>query len=134
MALWKQRRWVHLLALIDQLPQNSRYYEVYLNDPEIAERIAREQEAEREGRETGGPKWSPPQRTWSPEMEMLAQVVDQLQVIQATQVGAAGGKPRKPRQHPRPRSRVDDFRQQIREVKQDQIIDIFMPAAPAPSS
>ena len=123
--LWKQRRWVHLLSLIDHLPPNSRFYEAYLNDPDIALKIATEQERQREQRDEEAPKWTPPQRTWSPEMELLATVYDQLQVIQATQIGAAGGKPRKPRSYPRPRSLVDTFRQQIREEKQDQIINLF---------
>ena len=124
-ALWKRRRWVHLLALIDQLPSNSRYYEEYLNDPEIARRVADEQERQREERDEDAPEWTPPQRTWSPEMELLATNYDQLQAIQATQIGVGGGKPRKPKSYPRPKSLVDTYRQQIREEKQDDIINLF---------
>lgn len=122
--IWKSKRYRYLLNLIDQLPSHTRFHEAYLNNDSIAEKIA---SAQMDADEAESQKWAPPQRTWSPEAEMLASIIDAIHRLQATSVAVAGGKAKSPKPFPRPKSRVDHFIQLKRMESTDAIISIFQP-------
>ena len=82
--LASDRRWVHLLALIDGLPANSRYVQAMYDDDEWRKMIEDSQDDD-------SPNPPPPLSTWSPEVNMLAQVVDSLAVVTQAIVASSGG-------------------------------------------
>ena len=95
--LASDRRWVHLLALIDGLPANSRYVQAMYDDDEWRKMIEDSQDDD-------SPIPPPPLSTWSPEVNMLAQVVDSLAVVTQAIVVSNGGKSKKIKPVPRPLS------------------------------
>lgn len=97
-TLFKARDWRRLLNMIDHLPRNAWYTEAVSNDEEHAEMIAKSMA---ESPDNAAPA-APPLRTWSQEASILADVMDQLRRIEATIVGAAGGKPGKSAPYTRP--------------------------------
>lgn len=99
--LWRQRRWRRLLNLIDHLPANSFMNQALVND----EAYARLVKAERKKLEASGQKAdsSPSMATWSPEMNLLAVIVDKLSVL----IEIQKTKPSRPVQYPRPKTAFD---------------------------
>lgn len=85
-ALYKERRYKHILALIDGLPAHSRYVQALYQDEEFSQMLDNSEES--------GPS-APPLSTWTPEVDMLAKAVDQLNVLTQTLIGVNGGKPKK---------------------------------------
>lgn len=102
-SLWKQRRWGHLLNLIDHLPRESWYVEATSNDEEYAAMVAKAAaDAEADGQDH-----HPPLRTWSPEASLLADVVDAVRNVSTTLVAVNGGKPSQPDRTPRPQTAME---------------------------
>ncbi|MFF5793677.1 hypothetical protein ACFY5D_16650 [Paeniglutamicibacter sp. NPDC012692] len=118
-VLFKARRYVHLLALIDGLPAHSRYMEAYLNDEEIATAILDSGQSEASG------DYHPPLSSWTPELAMLTEIKDTLAASIATQVGVAGGKAKNPKPSPRPVTAIDRIKEQRSREAQQQIVDLF---------
>lgn len=87
--LFRKKRWVHLLALIDGLPQHSRYLSAFLNDEEEAEKIVNHPEFD----PTAKPS-PPPLAGYSQINYQLANIEDLLQAVIGTTVSVNGGKAR----------------------------------------
>lgn len=72
-VLWRERRFVALLDLVDQLPATSRLRAAVASDRDLALEML----------EQGGPKgeqepWSPPLTEWDVKSALLAEVRDRL--------------------------------------------------------
>lgn len=122
-VLYRQRRWVYLLDLIDNLPQASRLSRAMMNDPEVAEQILAMAEAEGEN------EWNPPLSEYDLKAQYLAQIVDGLSSLQSTLVAVNGGKPERPRPIPRPKTQIDVIRERRSQERQNDIIALFAPHA-----
>lgn len=105
-TLWKQRRFRYLLNLIDHLPRETWYNEAVSNDEEHSEMIAKSLAERPESSE----RPAPPMRTWTPEVDMMAKVVDAVRSVNHTlaAVNSEKGKtPKPPEPEPRPVSAID---------------------------
>lgn len=105
-----QRRYRHLLILIDQLPSDCRFTQAFLRDPANADQLAREI-IEREGEEPSPPSYA----TWGQTESLLATLIDQVAVLIQTTAAVGGAKPQKVEPHPRPQSIGSDLAKEIRE-------------------
>lgn len=102
--LWRARRWMLLLDIIDRLPSHSWYASSVSMDEEhakmMAESIAARQASEDKAAEDSGPSLT----TWTPEVAVLTNVLDAVRGVQhavyAAQHGKKAGEPPKP--SPRP--------------------------------
>lgn len=110
--LWRARRWRTLLNLIDHLPSHTYYAEAVSNDEEHADMIAK---AEAARRENGQPeeKWTPPLRSWTPEMGKLTEILDAVRGLNFTLIAVnsekgKAGQPPPP--SPRPMTAIDKAR------------------------
>lgn len=115
-VLFSQRRYKHLLALIDGLPASSRYVEAMYADEEWRQAI--------EANSPDTPT-APPLSTWTAEVNLLAQVVDSLAVITQTLVAVNGGKARKVKPVTRPLSKTKQA--EFTEAQQS-LLDDFLPS------
>lgn len=106
--LFRESRFKHLLALIDQLPSHSRFYDAYMNDEEVALKIIEERRNSTD--EEADEPWTPPRRGWTTEADLLATLIDSIQGLQATVQTSAGGKLKHPpTPHPRPTSKATEL-------------------------
>jgi len=131
LQLWQQRRWRHLLNLIDGLPRHSAFVEALCDDDDLAEHLA--------ARDTPavGDRARMPLSQFSPELEMATNVFDRLgELIQAV-TAAAGARPPKIAPYPRPRTAADRVRQRRAELRHRGLVARLLPhgpqAAPTPS-
>lgn len=104
--MWRARSWRLLLSLIDHLPQNSHYYQALMNDPEHAKAVAEWQAANEKPGETK--KYNPAWQTWSPEVERLANIEDELRQLRSTLIAVNGAKPPKLEAVARPKSKISE--------------------------
>lgn len=102
--LWRARRWMHLLDLLDHLPTHSWYSASVSMDEEhahmMAESMAARREAGEESKERG-----PSLTSWTPEVAALTSVLDAVRQVQHAIVAVnspAGKAPEAPRPSPRP--------------------------------
>jgi len=108
--LWRSRDWRKLLNLIDHLPQNTWYQAAVAGDIEHQEMILEARErAEKNGRPNDGPP-APSLAIWSPEVDRLTTIIDELRVLQQAYVGAGGGKAKPPKFMPRPETALESAR------------------------
>lgn len=108
-ALWRGRRFRRLLNLIDHLPRHTWYSEAVSTDQEHAEMLAKALAEQGDD----GSKHSPPMHTWSPEVDMLAKVVDAVRSVNHTlaAVNSEKGKaPKPPEPEARPKTALDGIR------------------------
>lgn len=112
--LFTEKRWVHLLHLIDGLPANSRFVEAMYADDEWREMLEASQDED-------APAPLPPLSTWSPEVNQLAQLNDSLAVLTQTLIGVNGGKPKKIKPMPRPleKTKTTEFTDSQKEILAD---------------
>jgi hypothetical protein len=86
--LWRARDWRRLLNLIDHLPQNSYYYQALANDEEHARAIAEWRAAHHDpDQKKAKPGW----QGWSPEVDKLASIENELRLLRSTLVSVNGG-------------------------------------------
>lgn len=118
--MWRTRRWRKLLNLIDGLPRNSAFVEAVANDEQAAQQLLQQQ-----------PEASAPGvrlSEWSPEREILADVVDRLgNVIQAV-IAAAGTKPQRMAPAARPVTAVMRLRKQRRVEQHQRLVARVLPS------
>lgn len=120
--LWRSRQVRRLLNLIDHLPQNTRFYEQVANDEEYAEMLLEAQErAEREG--AAPPPTGSPIHSWSPEVSILAVVVDKLSVL----VEAQKAKPGQVMPYPRPKTAMERVKLRRRQSQHDNLVAQMVP-------
>lgn len=110
--LWRDRRWRELLELIDYLPRASWSQMAIANHPEHADRMAKaiaQRRLDTFGTVEEDP--GPPLVEFTPEVAMLANVVDAISAVRHAiiQVNSSskGPKPKPPPPMPRPRTLVD---------------------------
>jgi len=102
---WRERRWRRLLDVIDRLPGHSHYSTSLSNDEEYAEMVARAAAERGETKPGAKDDAGPSLLTWTPEVAMLATVVDAIHALRHTTVtlqvpkGKAGDPP-KPERRP----------------------------------
>jgi hypothetical protein len=107
-VLWRARDWRKLLNLIDHLPQNSHYYQALVNDEEHAEAVARWRSAHPDESKNVKPPW----QSWSPEVDKLNAIENELRMLRSTLVGVNGGK-LKFEPAPRPGSAIEDAQKKV---------------------
>lgn len=121
-----------LLNLIENLPPGSAFVDAMANDQETAERISRGEISVAEPENTG-----PRMLDWTPEMSLLAELVDRVGTLITATLSAAGAKqlPRIP-PAPRPETAVDaavrERRAQEKRQKVLEIIEAFNPGGEPP--
>lgn len=121
--LYKERRWVRLLNLIDSLPQASRLTQAMMDDPEVAEQILDLTDSQTQE------EWAPPLSQYGLQEQYLAQIVDGISTLAALVVSVGGGKPDRPKPTPRPRTQLDVIRERRSRETQLEIISLFAPHA-----
>ena len=127
LPLWQQRRWRHLLNLIDGLPRHSAFVEALCDDDDLAENLA--------ARDTpaGGERGGTPLSQFSPELEMATNIFDRLgELIQAV-TAAAGARPPKIRPYPRPRTAADRVRRRRAQARHRGLVARLLPHGPQPA-
>lgn len=131
-AWWRARRWRELLELIEQLPTASRLNEATLNDPEAAALINAERQAEEAAAQETGEEtepWSPRFSEFDLHAQMLRDVINELADLRAVTIAAAGGKYRRPKDYPRPRTEVDRLRERSDREWAQWMTNLFLPGA-----
>lgn len=104
--------------LIDNLSRTSAYSQAVADDEELADQFP----------DTSDERPSPPPlRDWSPEVELLAAMVDRLAEVVNTQIAAAGGKPSRVQPWPRPVLAIDRVRARRRREAGDSIESKLFP-------
>lgn len=98
--------WRKLRVLLDHLPSWSAFSEARLSDVEFAEQV------ERLALETKGPPPGPALSEFTPQVAMLADIMDRLGDVVVATISAQGGKPPEIPRTPRPRTAVDRLRAQ----------------------
>lgn len=103
------RRWRLLCNVVDHLPRHSAYGEAVAQDDELA--AQRDETA-------SGVSFAPPLTEWSPQVELLAELVDVVSLIRS-EVWALAGQKTTPKFRPMPRpqvaaDRVESLQQQRR--------------------
>ena len=93
-----------MLDLIAQLPSDSRYHEALTNHPKYAEQLARLPEPEE--------PWAPRQAEFGLAENLLANISDQIQQLTHLWMRSNGGNPGQLKPFPRPKSLVDEAREQ----------------------
>lgn len=100
---WRERRFVALLDLIDQLPQTSRLNEALLNDPEQARLIVAAREASTEEPEP----WAPRYAEFDLHAQMLRDVIESLAGLRAAVLATARIPPGPHTRYPTPITEVE---------------------------
>lgn len=119
---WRDRRWVALLDLIDQLPQASRFMEAVANDPEQAALIA-EARSKDDDDEPSFLRLS----EFGLTERLLRDAVLAIRGVQAAVIASASGKPARIEPYPMPRTEIARAVERANERWAQSIIDIFTP-------
>lgn len=127
-TLWRGRRWRELLNLLDQLPQDTHMNRLLTTDEDYMEAVLGDAEPTED--EATGPK-PPSMAHWSQTNAMLAQLIDAVNRLTATNQGIAGAKNPKFEPFPRPENAAQKIMaRRAREVAQrrhQQMVDILLP-------
>jgi hypothetical protein len=106
--MFRDRRWLDLLTLIDWLPRNCAYIEALSEDDEVAEEVLRQPENQK-------PRGAAPRISeWSPELERMTDLLDRMGEVMIAVVASQGGKAPKIRPAARPRTAIDRMRERKR--------------------
>jgi hypothetical protein len=97
--MWRRRDWRLLQGMIDRLPRNSYYKSALALDEDYQQMLMEYEEQHGAG---STPEWAPPLTTYTAEVEMLRDVVNELRTLVHVQLAAGGGKPGKPQYVPPP--------------------------------
>lgn len=130
LELWRDRRWRTLLAIIDRLPPQSAYAVAVGEDPEHSEMLANAlaERAENEDGESKGPSVA----TWTPEVDVLTALRDDVRVLTYT-VRASNGdkKAQPPKPLPRPVTPLERAQKKAdfgrRKAKHDSLVARMLP-------
>lgn len=108
-----------VLDYLEHLPRTSAYHAAVGADEEVAEALARQREQ--------APK-TPSTTEFSPEMQALATISDQLQVIANILVAANGGKAGAVKPYPRPVTALQKARERRRYDQHQSLVARVLPA------
>lgn len=114
-TLWRSRRWRLLLNLIDHLPQNTWYQAAVSTDVEHAMMVLEAQKEAKKRKRPGDAPPGPSLAIWSPEVDMLAKVVDAIGWTTFAVAKSQGGKPKEPKAVPRPATAMEVARLRIKQ-------------------
>lgn len=126
-TLWRSRRWRLLLNLIDHLPQNTWYQAAVSTDVDHAMMVL---EAQREAKKNRRPGEAPPGPSlaiWSPEVDKLAQIIDELRGVQVAVVRSQGGKAKDPKLVPRPTTAMELARLRLKTRDHEKMVSRLLP-------
>ena len=102
--------------LLDRLPVNSAYREAMLDDPEVAEALANQPEA-------NGPPQPPGLQEFTPVVAVLADMRDLLQLVHSDLLASGGVKPPPFTPAPRPVTGVQRARARVERARHDELVD-----------
>lgn len=102
--LWRSRRWTLILDIVDRLPAHSQYAAAVSMDEDHAKMMAESLAA----RKASGDEQDhgPALTTWTPEVAMLANVLDAVRNVSHAVVAVQAGKKAPPAPDPVPRPRT----------------------------
>lgn len=130
--LWRERKWLLLLDLIDHLPGHS-WYASSVNDDEEHAKMLAESLAERES-DGDTEAAAPALTTWTPEVAAITRVLDavnQLTYVLTVVNTSKGPQPKPPKPAPRPRSplekALDSAKRAKRQAKHESIVSRMLP-------
>ncbi len=103
--LWRARRWMLLLDILDRLPAHSQYAASVAMDEEHAKMMAESLAARKAAGDERDDR-SPALTTWTPEVAMLANVLDAVRGVQHAVVAVQAGKKAPPPPEPSPRPKT----------------------------
>ena len=135
---WRSRRWRWLLNIVDHLPNHTYFAEAVSNDEEHAEMLAKAEAAQTKGAKDR-PAWTPPLRTWTPEVDVLTRVLDAVNALKYVTIAAnseKGKAPRPPEPAPRPKTAIErararaDYQRRLR--KHESLVARVLPKKAAP--
>lgn len=117
--LWRARRWILLLDLIDRLPAHSWYASAVSMDEDHAKMMAESIAAQKRDKNNEDKSNGPSLTTWTPEVAAITNVLDAVRGVQhaIVAVNSAKGKapePPKPAQRP-----ITPLEKAIRRVEYD---------------
>lgn len=102
--LWRERRWIKLLDLIDHLPAHSHYSATVANDEDHARMVAEAIQARRASGEPVEDR-GPSLVGWTPEVAAITRLIDATNAVRhaviAVQVGKKAGAPPEPERRPK---------------------------------
>jgi hypothetical protein len=101
--------WRKLANLLERLPMSSAFREAMLDDPEVAEELAKQPEA----KEPGRPRLS----EFDTHTALLTDILDRLGDVFAAVIVTSGGRQPKVKPAPRPLTGVARFREQAARQK-----------------
>lgn len=121
--LWRRRRWRKLLNLIDHLPRDTYYHQAVSLDEEHAMLLA-----ESGALDAVTEAWAPPMATYSPEVEMILMVVNELKSLRQTlvAVNSTTSTP-EPKFLPGPKTAFDKIEAMRRERKHRDLVARVLP-------
>lgn len=114
----------YLLSAVDHLPRNSHYAEAVANDEEHALMLA-----EVMGNQPKG-EYRPPMSTWSPEVAMLADLIDAVNGVRGVLVAAnrkPGTAPPEIKPYPRPGTMLEKVRREQRRRRHEELVARVLP-------
>lgn len=109
-----------VLNVVDHLPRNSAFVQAMTDDEEWAAQVL----------DGPQPEKKPPavrMADWSPEMEMLTNLLDAVRELTRVAAMAGGSKPKKTPPAPRPRTALDRLRERRREAKHRRVVAAVLP-------
>lgn len=124
--LWRSRHWRKLLNLIDHLPQNTWYHQAISTDIDHAVMLLEAQEAAKK-RGDEPPPAGPALRSWSPEVDMLARVLDATNQVAFVIGKANGAKGKAPKPAQRPPTAMETAKLRFRQKRHDILVRRMLP-------
>lgn len=112
--------WRKLCVLVGQLPKGSAYWTARLQDEELAEAILAEEAQSDVPRDKPS---GPDIRDYTPDNQLLTQVVDKLSVVVHLLELLGGGKPGRIKPLPKPVTAMDRVMQRLDELRLTSIED-----------
>jgi hypothetical protein len=118
-ALWRSRQWRLLLNLIDHLPQNTWYQAAVNEDPEHAAMVLAARDKAKKAGEPDPAPAKPSLAIWSPEVDKLATLIDEVRALQAILIRVNNGNAKDPKPVARPGNAMESARLRTRQAEHD---------------
>lgn len=118
--MWRRRDWRLLSGMVDRLPRNSYYHTALALDEDYQRMIVEYEEKHGTG---SAKKWAPPLQTYSAEVEMLRDAVNELKTLVHLTAQAKG----QPQYIPPPETAAKRVAWKSRERKHKQLAARLLP-------
>jgi len=123
--LWRTRQWDRLLALIERLPAKSHFHSAILTDEDYLHDALSRQPKHTDDDDPGYDRVG--LTRWTPEVRVLADLVDELRALRATVVAVAGGPAKEPSRYDRPRTALDKVRFNLSRERHEKLVNRILP-------